>query len=338
MVYRFHNYTLDAASRELRHGTRRLALEPKVFQVLLYLPEHRDRMVPKAELLAQCWPETFVSEAALTRCLTRLRKAVQAAPTAPPVIKTLHRQGYRFVAEITVLAPTPPPAPGETALLQAAAPAVLQGVPTIPVPPAPLARVPLPTPPTHHASPLAERRQLTVMFCDVVDSTTLGGQFDPEDYRDIMERYHATCMVVIQHYGGQVAQYLGDGLLVYFGWPQAHEDDARQAVYAGLALVTAVQELSSTLVQNFGRRLAIGIGIHTGLVVVGGGAGGALHSQLAVGATPNLAAKIQGLAAPETVVISAATYALVQGYFVCELLGSMSSPAPPHLVQPHARY
>ena len=122
MVYRFHDYTLDPAGREVRHGTHRLALEPKVFQVLLYLLEHRDRMVPKAELLEQCWPETFVSESALTRCLARLRKAVQPTPTAPPVIETRHRQGYRFVADVTVLAPTLPLTPAETA--QSSAPAV----------------------------------------------------------------------------------------------------------------------------------------------------------------------------------------------------------------------
>lgn len=112
MVYRFHHYTLDPASQELRHGAHRLTLEPKVFQVLLYLLEHRDRVVPKAELLAQCWPETFVSESALTRCLARLRKAVPAPPPAPPVIETRHRQGYRFVADVTVLAQTPPTATG----------------------------------------------------------------------------------------------------------------------------------------------------------------------------------------------------------------------------------
>src|SRR5919199_2621488 len=107
MVYRFYDYMLAPASREVRHGTRRLALEPKVFQVLLYLLEHRDRMVPKAELLEQCWPETFVSEAALTRCLARLRKAIQATSTAPPVIETRPRQGHRFVAGGRVLTPMP---------------------------------------------------------------------------------------------------------------------------------------------------------------------------------------------------------------------------------------
>jgi class 3 adenylate cyclase len=164
------------------------------------------------------------------------------------------------------------------------------------------------------------------MFCDVVDSTTLAGQLDPEDYRDIMGRYHATCTEVIQRYGGHVAQYLGDGLLIYFGWPQAHEDDVRRAVHAGLALVTAVRDLSSELVQDYGIRLAVRLGMHTGLVVVGTGEEGTLYGQLAAGATPNLAAKIQALAAPDAVVISAVTSHLVQGYFVCESVGEHHLP------------
>jgi class 3 adenylate cyclase/DNA-binding winged helix-turn-helix (wHTH) protein/tetratricopeptide (TPR) repeat protein len=325
MVYRFHDYTLDPASREVRHGARRLALEPKVFQVLLYLLEHRDRMVPKAELLEQCWPETFVSESALTRCLARLRKAVQPTSTALPVIETRHRQGYRFVAAVTMLTHAPP-APGDTAPLQAATPVVPPVSSDSPEPPTPRHSAPLSTSSTRPTVPEAERRQLTVLFCDVVDSTTLAGQLDPEDYRDIMGRYHATCTAAIQRYGGHVAQYLGDGLLVYFGWPQAHEDDARRAVHAGLALVTSVRELGSELVQDFGLRLAVRIGMHTGLVVVGTGAEDIPYGQLAVGATPNLAAKIQALAAPDTVMISAATYALVQGYFDCASQGAHTLP------------
>jgi class 3 adenylate cyclase len=160
----------------------------------------------------------------------------------------------------------------------------------------------------------------------VVDSTRLVGQLDPEDFREVMLRYHATCNEVLARYGGQVAQYLGDGLLGYFGWPQAHEDDARRAVYTGLGLVTALRDLDHRLLQDYGRRLAVRIGIHTGLVVVGTGEGGAAYGQLAVGATPHLAAKIQSLATPDTVVISAATYALVQGYVVCESLGAQTLP------------
>src|SRR4029450_10195565 len=161
MVYRFYQYTLDPASREVRHGTHRLALEPKVFQVLLYLLEHRDRMVPKAELFEQCWPETFVSESALTRCLARLRKAVQPMPTAPPVIETRHRQGYRFVAEVTVLTQPLSHASVETARLSLQPP-LQAATPTVPSV--------SPEAPARPASLGAERRQLTVLFCDVVDS------------------------------------------------------------------------------------------------------------------------------------------------------------------------
>src|SRR5262249_24077421 len=150
-------YTLDPASREVRHGTHRVALEPIVFQVLLYLLEHRDRMVPKAELIEQCWPETFVSESALTRCLARLRKAVQPTSTAPPVIETRHRQGYRFVAEVTVLAQTLPPAPVATALSSAPPPLPAAAHPVSPVAPAPApsppARVSLPTSSDLQSSP-----------------------------------------------------------------------------------------------------------------------------------------------------------------------------------------
>jgi class 3 adenylate cyclase/predicted ATPase len=330
MVYRFHDYTLDPASRELWHGAQRLALEPKVLQVLLYLLEHRDRLVPKAELLEQCWPETFVSESALTRCLVRLRKAVLAPPAAPPVIETRHRQGYRFVAAVTVLSTLPSPAttdptPSGRPTLQAAIRLGQQVAAEPALASAPLASTLLSgLAPARPAS--AERRQLTVLYCSVVDSATLAGQLDPEDFREIMGRYHATCTAVLQRYGGHVAQYLVDGLLGYFGWPQAHEDDTQRAVHAGLALVTAVHALGSELVQDFGLRLAIRIGIHTGLVVVGGGQEESLYGQLAAGATPKLAATIESLAAPDTVVIGATTYALVQGFFVCESLGEHVLP------------
>jgi class 3 adenylate cyclase len=336
MVYRFHDYTLDPAGRELRHGGRRLALEPKALQVLLYLLEHRDRVVPKAELLEQCWPATFVSESALTQCLARLRKAVPVPPPAPPVIETRPRQGYRFVAAVTVLAPLPPaipddptPPPGRPTLQTAAHPGQ-QMAPEPLVPAAPLARAPRSAlAPAAPATPGAERRQLTVLFCNVVDSTSLAGQLDPEDFHALMGRYHATCTAVIQRYGGHVAQYLGDRLLSYFGWPQAYEDAARRAVHAGLALVTAIQALRNELVPDSGMSLAVRIGIHTGLVVVGGGQEGPRYGQSAVGITPSLAARIQGFAAPDTVLIGAATYALVQGFFVCEPLGEHALPGLP---------
>jgi class 3 adenylate cyclase len=156
-------------------------------------------------------------------------------------------------------------------------------------------------------SPEAERRRLTVLFCDLVNSTTLAGHLDPEDYREVVRAYHQACTAVIHQYDGYIAQYLGDGLLVYFGYPVAHEDDAQRAVRAGLGMLRALAPLNTRLPLSPKDRLAVRLGIHTGLVVVGEVGEGARHEPLALGETPNLAARLQGLAAPNTLVISAAT-------------------------------
>ncbi len=169
--------------------------------------------------------------------------------------------------------------------------------------------------------PEAERRQLTVMFCDLVDSTALSAQLDPEEYRELVHNYQHTSATVIERFGGYIAQYLGDGLLVYFGYPAAHEDDAQQAVRTGLEILKGFQSLNAQLPPIMRARLfhplQVRIGIHTGLVVVGK-VGGAKGELLAVGQTPNIAARIQGHAAPDTVAISEATHRLVEGLFECE--------------------
>ena len=124
-------------------------------------------------------------------------------------------------------------------------------------------------PPAEPHAPEAERRQLTVLFCDLVDSTVLASQLDPEELREMVRAYQSTCAAVIQRYDGHIAQYLGDGLLVYFGYPQAHEDDAQRAVRAGLGMVEAMGQLNTRLGQERGVPLAVRLGIHTGQVVVG---------------------------------------------------------------------
>jgi predicted ATPase/class 3 adenylate cyclase len=169
--------------------------------------------------------------------------------------------------------------------------------------------------------PEAERRQLTVLFCDLADSTRLARQLDPEDLREVIRAYQATCVEVIQRFGGYVAQYLGDGLLVYFGYPQAHEDDAQRAVRTGLGILEAMGTLPTRLLRDKSVRLAVRIGIHTGLVVVGEMGSGGRHEHLALGDTPNLAARLQSLASPDTVVMSEAAARLVHGYFTCHVLG-----------------
>jgi TOMM system kinase/cyclase fusion protein len=167
----------------------------------------------------------------------------------------------------------------------------------------------------------AERRQLTVLFCDLVDSTALARQLDPEDYRDVVRAYQAASAAVIQRFDGTIAQYLGDGLLVYFGYPRAHEDDAQRAVRAALELLAAIAPLQAQLAADQGIRLAVRLGIHTGLVVIGAVGTSGRQEQLALGDTPNIAARLQGLAEPDSVVVSEATYRLVQGYVTGQALG-----------------
>ena len=177
-------------------------------------------------------------------------------------------------------------------------------------------------PPAASSHPEAERRQLTVLFCDLVDSTALASQLDPEDLREVVRAYQDTCAKVIARFEGHIAQYLGDGVLVYFGYPLAHEDDAQRAVRAGLGIVEALGQLNARLTQERGVHLAVRLGVHTGLVVVGEVGGSTRQEQLALGETPNLAARLQGLAAPDTLVISATTLQLLGGFFTCQPLGT----------------
>src|SRR5882672_10259473 len=165
----------------------------------------------------------------------------------------------------------------------------------------------------------AERRHLTVMFCDLVGSTLLASRLDPEDLREVFGRYHRCVAETIAHFDGFVAKYMGDGVLVYFGYPQAHEDDAERAVRAGLALGQAVQAL-----RPKGEELAVRIGIATGLVVVGDLIGsGEAQERGVVGEAPNLAARLQSLAEPKTVVIASETRRLVGELFECAELAPM---------------
>lgn len=170
----------------------------------------------------------------------------------------------------------------------------------------------------------AERRQLTVMFCDLVDSTTLSEMLDPEDLREVIRRYQDTCNKIIRRFDGHIAQYLGDGLLVYFGYPQAHEDDAQRAVRAGLAIVEAVSHLNPRLQEQWKVALSVRVGIHTGLVVTGEVGEGSTREKLAIGETPNIAARLQGEAKPNTVIVSAATYRLIAGFFACHELENLT--------------
>jgi class 3 adenylate cyclase/predicted ATPase len=156
-----------------------------------------------------------------------------------------------------------------------------------------------------------ERRQLTVLFCDLVGSTPLSQQLDAEEWRDVIAQYQQAASAAVGRFGGHVARKLGDGLLIYFGWPTAREDDPERAVRAGLAIVDALGPLNATLAAGAGPRLAVRIGLHTGPVVIA-------DDGEVFGETANVAARVQGAAEPDTVVITAATQRLVAGMFVVE--------------------
>jgi class 3 adenylate cyclase/tetratricopeptide (TPR) repeat protein len=190
--------------------------------------------------------------------------------------------------------------------------------------PAPaLTATPASGPPPAPAPIQAERRQLTVMFCDLVGSTALSTGMDPEDLRDVIASFQNRCSAAIKRYDGFVAKYMGDGILVYFGYPRAHEDEAERSVRASLDIVDAMAELNAEVPRPPGIELAVRIGIATGPVIVGDQIGEGTASETAVvGETPNLAARLQALAQPNQIVVSAATRVMLGDHFDVEDLGA----------------
>ena len=309
MIYRFGDCVLDEERYELRRVGEVVAIEPKVFQVLLYLIQHQDGVVTRDELLEHCWPGTFVSEAALTQCLARVRKAVGDHRGRPPMIKTVHGHGYRFVAPLLTdpSAAAPPSGASQSQV----------GVETLPPasaqlpPPSEVHQAPRDSHPPPGGTPLAEHRYLTVLCAEFVDVARLADHLDPEELHAVVQASHTACTEVIHGFAGYIAHYLSDGLVAYFGYPQAHEDDGQRSIRAGLRLVQALQTRQTASAEG---PLTVRIGIHTGPVVIGE-MGGGRHEPLAVGDTLTMAARLKDLAEPGTVVISATTARLVEGYF-----------------------
>jgi class 3 adenylate cyclase len=168
------------------------------------------------------------------------------------------------------------------------------------------------------ASTGGERRHLTVLFCDLVGSTEIAARLDPEEWREIIAGYHRATAQEIESFGGHVAKFLGDGVMAYFGYPEAHDNDAERAARAGLAMLDAISKLNEQPARS---RLSARIGIDSGAVVVGASAG---KDADVFGDTPNIAARVQAAAEPGTVVITDATHRLVSGLFVVDQLGAQA--------------
>lgn len=174
---------------------------------------------------------------------------------------------------------------------------------------------------TSQTSSQGERRQLTVLFADVVGATTMSGRLDPEALRELLLAYQQVCVKCVNSYGGNVHQYAGDGVLAYFGYPVAHDNDAQAAVLAGLDIVEGIRRLAADQLQRGEEEISVRIGVHTGMVVVGEMGAGDVREVHAIGATPNIAARIQGEATPGSVCTSAATLRLLKSKFQTRSMG-----------------
>jgi class 3 adenylate cyclase/predicted ATPase len=281
-MFSFGDAELDGGRRELRCGGKSVPVEPQAFDLLLYLVQHRDRVVGKEELLRAVWGGRIVSDGALSVRLSAVRQALGDSGATQRLIRTYPRKGLRFIAEVREEA-TPSP------LLQGGGP------------PNNVADEPAAEP-----CETVERRQLTVMACGLVAAA-----LDPEDLLALLSEYHAAVTEEVEHFGGYIPKAMGGGVLVYFGYPEAHEDDAERAVQAALALRERVGRLDSAAGP-----LGIRIGTATGLVVVGGllGVGGAAEHDV-VGEPPELATRLQATAEPGAILIDETTRRLVGDIF-----------------------
>lgn len=311
MLYRFSHCELNTQLFTLQRAGQSIRLRPKVFQVLSYLLEHRERVVSKQELSEQVWPEQFISNAALESTIRLLRQALGDSGQTQRIVQTVYGYGYRFVAEVT-----------RAVEEVAREPVVAHPRQTTTAPPI--------SPRQHDVESTvepardlheAERRQLTVLVCDLVEAMALAERISLEALHMVIQAYQEVCREVFQRYGGHIAQNLGHRLVVYFGYPEAHEDDARRAVLAGLEVLDAF-DASNRRVTQHQLPLAGRLGIHTGVVVMmGEWTSGDRHTAVALGDTPHLAMQLPGYATPGTVVVSAATARLVEGYFCLQDLG-----------------
>jgi DNA-binding winged helix-turn-helix (wHTH) protein/tetratricopeptide (TPR) repeat protein len=297
MRYLFGDYVLDTQRHELHHAGAPVQLRRKVFQVLAYLLAHRERVVPKQELLEHLWPDQFIGDAALTSCVKALRRALGERGRTPRFVRTLHGQGYRFVAPVAVQEPLPaddaphPLAPsgsegwGEGTLHEA---------------PSPLA----------HALD-GEHKQVTVLCGTLAEAPTLVARLGPEAMFHLMRAVLTLAQETVQRYAGTLTQVSGDGFLALFGAPVAQEDHARRAVLAALELRQRLLLHPPVHTQAGAVAVTACMGLHTGPVVVGPLAHPSQGLYTAAGAVTQLATRLQHLAAPDVILMSAATDRLV---------------------------
>jgi class 3 adenylate cyclase/tetratricopeptide (TPR) repeat protein len=312
MIYAFDEYTLDTQLYELRRAGELINLGPQVFNVLAYLVQQRQRVVPKQELFERLWPAQFVSDDALERCIRVVRRAIGDRQHVPQLIKTIRGRGYRFMAPVEVRRHDAPDDAGQAAH-------------TTPPPPVPqaadgaeMALQPVPrqlraeTSSTTPRAPEGEHKQVTVLCCALAEATALAIRLGPEAMHHLMQALFALAQEVVQRYGGTIAYFIGDGFQALFGATVAHEDHARRAVLAAVEFQQHLGKCFSASGRPSGEAPAVCTGLHTGGVVVGRLGDDPQQVYTAVGDTTSLASRLQHLAAPSTILMSEATWRLVQ--------------------------
>jgi class 3 adenylate cyclase/tetratricopeptide (TPR) repeat protein len=304
VTYRFGRFELDPGTRQLREEHQPVVLGARAFEVLQFLIEHRDGLVTKAELLDRVWHGLVVEENNLQVHISRLRKVL-----GPQAIATIPGRGYQFTATL------------DDIVERAPAGGTRRETPAEPQAPAVLA------PPSPIAVPGGERRQLTVLFAELVGAGAQAGGIDPEAAREVLHGYQRVADECVEAYGGHVHQSLGHGVLAGFGYPEAHDNDAERAVLAGLSLVAAIRTLNADRERRGERAIQSRVGVHTGLVVIDARDPDHAKMDLAVGETQDLAARIGAQAAPGSVCITAATRRLLGPQFMVRELHVPSSSA-----------
>jgi DNA-binding winged helix-turn-helix (wHTH) protein/tetratricopeptide (TPR) repeat protein len=320
----FENQVLDLTRRELLRDGKTIPVEPKTFDLLVYLVENRDRLVTKDDLIAKVWAGRIVSESAMASAINAARKAVGDSGQEQRLIRTSARRGFRFVGQVTAA-----DRPHDTVSSSAEAPPPCDGDRDTPLEPSQPAFAPAVS-----ARPMPERRQLTVLFVELVDSVAVSCTRDPEDLRELTVGCHQAVIDAIRIAGGFVAKVTSDGVLGYFGYPQAAEDSAERAVRAGLSAITSIRSIASGKAQMRSAR----VGIATGPVVID-----KLVSEempggtLVIGEPVTLATRLAAQGPMNRVVVAGSTRHLIGKLFGLEALRSgateeLAEPVPAFVV------
>jgi DNA-binding winged helix-turn-helix (wHTH) protein/tetratricopeptide (TPR) repeat protein len=317
MLYVIGDYTLDTRRYELRRAGELIALRPKVFHVLAYLIEHRDRVVPKQELFEHLWPERFVSDVTLDSCITEARRALGDDGRTQHTIQTRRGHGYRFVAvvdtqsRVTTVSQAPSvPLTSHASSEQVQEQSEAQVTPVSTRPGA--RREPTTSSPASSSlhQPLhGERKQVTVLACTLAHASVLATRLELEAWYTLMHRFFALAREVIQHYEGTIQHFGDGGFVAFFGMPIAHEDHAQRAVLAALSLHQCLHQHRADL-GHPQEDIAVSMGLHSGPVITGRIGDDLQQAALPVGNVTQMADQLLSLAAPGTILLSDATWQL----------------------------